>query len=125
MKYMVTGLSLLLLVACAPQNEQYYRMNPEILRAALQKCPNQAPSGVSCDQLSSIAIKMNRLADEWRMGPQAFGKKIISLQNRLATLQDQSGNASVKANNETTIQTVSEELQERLAVVKWLSSPVS
>jgi hypothetical protein len=109
----------LCLMACTPRDEHYYRVHPKALQDAIAACPAHAPKMVSCETLNQIAVRLNELVYELRMSPQDYGQKILRLQTEIAkqmTTQD----ASVKSMLDHHLQ----DLQERMAVVSWLESPV-
>lgn len=115
----------LLLVACSAKDEHYYRTNPQALQDALSACPNKQPSGVSCEKLSSIALTVNDLAYQLQTNPQAFGRKILSLQEKLATAQENLKSHPEQTELKTLIKENKQQLAECLAVVRWLESPES
>ncbi|CEG60662.1 hypothetical protein [Legionella micdadei] len=115
----------LVLVACSTQDEQYYRTHPQALQEAIKNCPAEQPSRLKCEELAGIATSVNKLAFQLQANPQAFGKKILSLQETLATQQ-----ATLKANPNQpelreTVKKTEESLAECLAIVRWLESPES
>ncbi len=121
-KYAVLMMMPLLANACA-HDEAYYRVHMPQLQTVLNKCPDSAPVGVSCVQLQKIALRANELGDELRSDPQGFGQKILALQEIMS--QD---NASLKKNHhqpalQESIAQHQTQLDERLAIVKWLESP--
>ncbi len=106
------------------KNEQYYLSKPKELQKALKACPNQAPQGLSCQQLEQIGDRMNRLAYQLQSNPQAFGNKILALQQTIAAQQ-----LELKKNRTKELQASlaqnQHDLVDFLAVVKWLESPES
>jgi len=82
MRYLFLACTLLL-VACSPQNERYYRTHPEALQNAIKKCPAHQPSHLSCKQLTGIARITNELAYQLQTNPQTFGQKILALQQTI------------------------------------------
>ena len=125
-KYLFIACVPLLLAACSAQkNEQYYRTHPQALQEAIKSCPAQQPAKINCQQLTDIAMDVNELAYQLQANPQAFGKKILALQETLA-----SQHASLKTNPDQlelkdTIQKNEAQLTECLAIVRWLESPES
>ena len=122
-KYLVIILIALGLTSCKTKNEHYYQSHPKELQQALKACPDQAPQGLTCQQLEQVGRRMNSLAYELQANPQAFGNKILSLQQAIATqhmeLKKNSNNKELKislAHNQR-------DLADYLAVVKWLESP--
>lgn len=102
-----------------------YQLHPTLLQAALAQCPATPPTVLSCDQLNEIAVQVNVLASQLRSSPQGFGQIILSLQESIAKqeLALQQGEQ-----NQTALAALAEnkrQLATRLAVVKWLESPVS
>jgi hypothetical protein len=123
-KYLVVILIALGLTSCNMKNEQYYLSKPKELQKALKACPNQAPQGLSCQQLEQIGDRMNRLAYQLQSNPQAFGNKILALQQTIAAQQ-----LELKKNRTKELQASlaqnQHDLVDFLAVVKWLESPES
>jgi len=122
MKYIVLMMLPFLANACA-HDEAYYRLHMTQLQAVINQCPTNPPTGVTCVQLQKIALNANALADELRMSPQGFGQKILSLQEAISA-----DKASLKINKhqpalQESIMLHKRQLDERLAVVKWLESP--
>jgi hypothetical protein len=114
---------LLLLVSCSQQNELYYQTHPQALQNAIKNCSAKQPSYLSCEQLSAIAIKTNELAYQLQTNPQAFGKKILALQETIAL---QKADLQTKANSpelRATFEKNKQFLAQCLAVVRWLESP--
>lgn len=122
LKYFLLAVLSFGLLACAPKDAHYYSLHPKALQQAIEKCPNQHPEQVSCEQLKAVAISVNELALQLRADPQGFGKKIIALQTLIA----KEGIALKKAPTPALQQSLSEnkrQLQAYLAIVKWLESP--
>lgn len=122
MKYIVLMMMPLLANACV-HDEAYYRFHMTQLQTVINKCPANPPAGVTCAQLQQIALHANVMADELRMNPQGFGQKILSLQETMSL-----DLASLKENHhqpalQESIILHKNQLDERLAVVKWLESP--
>lgn len=101
------------LVACGKKNENYYWHHPESLQKALNLCPGTQPKEISCEDLQRIARKLNDYSYELRKNPQEFGGEILKLQQKIGKKSKLNENTASLKN----------ELQERLAVVKWLESP--
>ena len=116
---------MLFLTSCMAHDKQYYRNNPQKLQAALKNCPEQQPKNVNCDVLKDIAQEMNRYAYELQLSPQQFGQKILLLQVQLAKMQDDVNQNSNQPDLKDKIAQNQQELETRLAVVKWLESPES
>lgn len=116
MKKLIVLFSLIALTACSSQDKSYYLGHPEAMQKALNECPAKSPGKISCSELKEVAVKFNQMANELRLNPQAFGKKILSLQEQLA-------NAKLKGNEKTSIQKLDNEITERLIMVKLFESP--
>ena len=125
MKYVFLICTSLLLVACATQDEHYYRTNPKILDQAVKNCPAQQPPKLSCAQLAKIAISVNELAYQLQINPQSFGKQILSLQETLAQQQVDLAKDPDQLELKSAIEKNKKQLAERLAIVRWLESPES
>lgn len=107
-KYSV-GLILSLVAAVSmAHTERYYNLHPDALQKAMAACPQKQPRDISCEQLKAIALRVNNLAYQLRLNPQEYGKEILALQEAIAKQEN-------KINKR--------DLEERLAIVKWLESP--
>lgn len=124
-KYLVVILIALGLTSCNVKNEQYYLSKPKELQKALKACPNQVPQGLSCQQLEQIGDRMNRLAYQLQSNPQAFGNKILALQQTIASQQLELKKNSTNKELQATLAQNQHDLVDLLAVVKWLESPES
>ena len=124
MRYMFIACTLLL-VACSPQNEHYYRTHPEALLNAIKKCPAQQPSQLSCKQLTAIANLTNELAYQLQTNPQTFGQKILALQQTIAAEIAELQSPSKTSELAETLTKNEQLLEQCLAVVQWLESPES
>lgn len=119
---LLIGLSLILSSCSAPKDEQYYRDNPRELQYLAKACPAQNTSNLTCEQLTKLALDMNKLAFELQMEPQHFGHKILNLQNSIY-LEQKSLAAVPNSAMQDALVKKQEELKQRLAIVKWLESP--
>ncbi|KTC78401.1 hypothetical protein [Legionella brunensis] len=115
----------ILSTACSAQDEAYYRQNPQALQQAVKNCPNKKPTQISCEQLAILAESVNELAYQLQINPQAFGKKILALQETLAKQQIELKNNPNQPDLKNLIEENKKNLAERLAIVKWLESPES
>ena len=105
------------------QDATFYSLHPVALQKALEKCPAAHPEGVSCEALDACATRANRLVSELHYSPQAFGQKILSLQEDMAKIESK---LKLHPTHESLQSSLSESqflLRERLAIVKWLESP--
>ncbi|BCA95232.1 hypothetical protein TUM19329_15930 [Legionella antarctica] len=124
-KYLVVILIALGLTSCNVKNEQYYLSNPKELQKALKACPNQTPQGLSCQQLEQIGGRMNRLAYQLQSNPQAFGNKILVLQQAISNQQLALKKNSSSKELQASLALNQRNLVDYMAVVKWLESPES
>lgn len=113
----------LMLTACSKHDERYYASHPRALQKAMTHCPARSLGALSCDALKVIALRINHLAYELRMNQQAYGQTILALQEKQHEYQQKlqqhpNQSEALQAFNELT-----QDLQERLFVVKWLESP--
>lgn len=122
MKYCVTIILSLFLIGCSKTDSSYYWQNPEKLKLALKSCPRKKPAGVSCDDLISIASKFQYLGGELRQNPQLFGMNIITLQQKIAKMEQQ---LQTKHDEQLkrTLQKEKDILSQFLAVVSYYESP--
>ncbi len=121
-KYVALMMMPFLAMGCT-HDEAYYRSNMAALQKVINKCPENHPAELTCDQLQKIALRANALADELRFDPQGFGQKILALQETMS--QDQ---ASLEMNHhqpalQESVELHQTQLNERLLIVKWLESP--
>lgn len=124
-RFLILGLATTLLLACQGRDENYYRVHPQELNEAIEKCPQKHPAGLTCEQMNGIVAEVNELATEVHRDAQGFGKKIIALQTELANLQLQLRKTPGKTDTVNAIDSIKLELAMRLAIVKWLESPES
>ncbi len=103
-------------------NSDYYVFNPNETQKALARCPQQSPADISCDQLEQIAIRLSDLATELRINPQAYGRSILSIQEKIAKQIEISKLHSTSELNSELNQN-QHSLRERLTIIKWLESP--
>ena len=124
-KYLVVILIALGLTSCNEKNEQYYLSNPKELQQALAACPNKAPQGLTCEQMEALGRRMNVLVTQLQSGPQAFGNKILMLQQTIANqqleLKKNGSNQELKAS----LAKNEHDLADSMVVVRWLESPES
>ena len=123
MKYMIFVAASLWISTAIAQDAQYYRLHPHALQQALKACPKQSAVRVSCEQLATIASKLNASADQLRSDPQGYGKKILSLQEDIAQQESRLRTTDLTAALQSSLNENKRTLQERLAIVKWLESP--
>jgi hypothetical protein len=123
-KFILLSLAGNLLIACSKHtSSNYYRANPHALIAAIKAC-HLAPTMTSeCAKLQIIAGKANQLAYRLQSNPQAFGRKIIALQEKLASLNAQLITHPKQSEIKQAIVHCQQQLDNYLAIVKWLESP--
>ena len=117
------GVLLISLTACSPQSEKNYASNPKALQTAIKQCPEKSPKKVSCEQLSEVASRINQLAYKLRADQQAYGKEILALQETITTQRSTLQENPKLASLQKDLRQNEQQLQERLAVVRWLASP--
>lgn len=113
------------LTSCMKKDKHYYQLHPNELQQAIKACPQQQPQGMSCEQLGTIANRMNSLAYQLQLSPQGFGTKILALQETIAHQQKQLKEANSNTELQDSLKKNKRDLSEYLAVVKWLESPAS
>ncbi|AUH72347.1 secreted endonuclease [Legionella sainthelensi] len=113
------------LASCSAKNEYYYQTHPDELQQALKACPERQPQGLTCEQLETLATRMNELAYKLQMSPQGFGQKIIALQEAIAKEQSQLETEQNNENLEASLMKKKQDLADHLAVVRWFESPKS
>lgn len=104
-------------------DERYYQLHPNALQKIIQDCPKPPSTDISCEQLASIALRLNASAQELRSNPQGYGKKILSLQEAIAEQEAMLRASPIKTDLQLSLNDKKRSLQERLAIVKWLESP--
>lgn len=124
-KCLVAILIVLGLTSCSAKDEHYYQTHPKELQQAMQSCPEIKPEGLTCEQLATVARRINSLAYQLQSSPQGFGNKILALQETIAGQQKQLALEKNNSTLQTTIAQNEEDLAEHMAVVKWLESPAS
>lgn len=112
-KYLTTVLWLFWSATGLAHDANYYKNNPNKLEEAITSCSVSRTNGLNCDELKKIALRVNELSYEIRVSPQGFGQKILMLEEAILSPMAQ----------QSDISSAREELQERLAIVKWLESP--
>ena len=106
---------------CFANSDLDLSLHPKKLQESIEKCNILAQSTPECEHLHKMAVRVNSLAYELRMNPQAYGQKILSLQVAIAKQIDKPQSS---ANTQSEIHpTLEQELRERLAIIKWLESP--
>lgn len=123
MRYITLAIISLWMTACAAHDGYYYSLHPKILQKALQECPKKQSSGIDCDQLKDIALRINESAYQLRLDPQAYGKKILFLQQTIAQQESALQEKSNQPDLQSSLKENKQNLQERMAIVKWLESP--
>ena len=117
MKYTLMMLSALWAVDCSAHDAPYYHLHPKELQKAILACNAKQAKGISCEQLNRVASNVNELAYQLRLDPQAYGQHILSLQQRIAKLESEATpDLAALADHKF-------ELEQRIAIVKWLESP--
>lgn len=111
------------LSGCQTQDEHYYRYHPQALKEQLQQCPQHTSSPLTCARLQDIAVELNELANELRQDPQVFGQRILSLQETIAKQRRLLSQTTDQSTIQASIQQNEQQLDTRIAVVRWLESP--
>ncbi|CAM2793866.1 hypothetical protein [Legionella worsleiensis] len=124
-KYLVMIFITLGLTACSERGEHYYRANPKELQMALESCPGQKPSGISCEQLAQLGRRLNSLAYQLQLSPQGFGNKILAIQQTIAEQKSKLNHSEGDSELKAALAQNEHDLADCLAVVKWLESPES
>lgn len=112
-----------LLTACVQKDVQYYWQHPDKLQAVLASCPSVQPQHIDCETLYTIQKTMSMLAIELQRNPQDFGKKIIGLQEHISKVTIQLKKDPDNQSLHNTMMHLKTELDQRLAVARWLESP--
>ena len=125
MKYFILSLAVVCLTACTTHDEHYFLVNPKALNQALENCPKEHPSNLTCDQLDAIAVDVKKLSYALQSNPQEFGQQILLLQTQLAELHQKLRTKPNQPEIAATVKSMTLQLEMRLAIVKWLESPES
>ncbi len=113
------------LTACSEQGEQYYRSNPKVLQMAIKSCPEKQPAGLTCEQIQQLGSRLSSLAYQLQLNPQAFGNKILAIQQTIAKQKLELKTGGLNTELKASIAQNEHDLADYLAVVKWLESPES
>jgi hypothetical protein len=124
-KYLVMIFIIMGLTACSERGEHYYRSNPKELQMAIKSCPEKQPAGLTCEQIEQLGSRMNSLAYQLQLNPQAFGNKILAIQQTIAKQKLELKAGGVNTELKASIAQNEHDLADYLAVVKWLESPES
>ena len=125
MRYIILVIISFWMVACSAHDEHYYSLHPDALQQALKQCPGQQPKHVSCEQLKTVALHVNDLANQLRANPQDYGKQILALQETVAKQETALQQNAKQPDLDAELNNNKQQLKERLAIVKWLESPES
>lgn len=99
--------------ACTVQHDlAYYRTHPQAVFEALQAC-DVSTHEKHCQQLQALGRSFRQWANDVKLNAQAYGQTIIALQQECVK---PSLTAAAK-------ETCRQEVEMRLAVVRWLESP--
>lgn len=125
MKYLIIIFTFFGLTSCQAKDALYYRTHPVELQVALRDCPGKHPRDMTCDQLTDIGKRINSLAFELQGSPQAFGNKILMLQQQISAMQGQLKKGETNHELQAKLEVANQELVDRMSIVKWLESPES
>lgn len=109
---------------CFAKAINYSQLTPQIIENDLANCPQKSPKlNVTCSDLKQIAERINDLAIQLQVDRQGYGKAILAAEEKLALQQEllakNQGDSKIVAE----IDLNQQEINERLAIVKWLESP--
>lgn len=124
MKWVIVLWTLLWCLTGNAHTEMYYYLHPTKLQKALDACTQQTAIP-DCDELKQIAIRLNNAAFELRRNPQYFGKQILDLQETIAKQEVSLENNPTQSDLAALLKNNRQELQRKLAIIKWLESPES
>lgn len=125
MRYLLIAFIGFWVAACQAHDEHYYWLHPNALQTALTTCSQTKASQLPCERLSTLATYMSELAYELKISPQAFGQKILVLQETIAQQEDRLLSSAKQPSVEASLNENKQALQARLAIVRWLESPSS
>lgn len=124
-KYVIFLLMSLSASVCMAYDEDYYRLNPNVLQKVVMACPAVKPKDMTCSEVNGIAQQMNALANELRRDPQVFGQQVLQLQETIAKDTLKLKEVPKSAALYLALEENKHLLKGRLAVIKWLESPES
>lgn len=124
-KYIMVLIMSLGLLSCATKDEAYYRTHPKALQEALKTCPDQQPAQVSCQQLQDMGKILNTLVYQLQSNPQAFGSKIIKLQQTIISQENELNLNKTDEDLAANLERNRQKLADSMVIVKWLESPES
>ena len=115
------------LSSCQAKDERYYQMNPDALKTAVVTCNNEDKPSPKCQKLYALAQQMNELAYALQINPQAFGQRILSLQQSITKQEMQQKQSKQPQGDKMTenLKQDKKKLELLLAVVRWKESPES
>jgi hypothetical protein len=122
-KYIIIAMAFFCGSASAAHDNDYYRLHPKKLQNVLQTCAEKQSSAINCEQLKTIALSINESAYQLRLDPQGYGKKILLLQQTIAQQESLLNEQSNQSGLQSTLNENKRQLQQHLAIVKWLESP--
>lgn len=122
-KWIGLGFCLFALSACSPQNEKSYLATPKALQEAMKNCPENPPKNVTCEQINEMATRINQLVYKLQVDQQGFGKDILALQQTITMERHSLQKNPTEATLQKNLKQNERQLQEHLAVVRWLESP--
>ena len=122
-KYIMLVITSFWMVSCVAHNDRYYSLHPNVLQDAITECSNKPSKDVDCEQLKVIASKVNELAYQLRLNAQEYGKEILALQETIAKQEMTLPGAPNQSELQASLLENRQQLEVRLAVVKWLESP--
>ena len=125
MRYFLVVLFAGLTLTASAQDERYYKLHPKALQQAIKECSIKKQSSLSCDNLLSIAVYVNEMAQQLQSNPQAFGQSILELQETIARQEQQLFQHTNQSEIKSALDENKKQLAERLALVNLLESPES
>lgn len=95
----------------------YYKLNPEKIQKALKTCTED------CDTLMKAEAFVRQLSAELYRNPQAFGQKILSLQEKIVKEQSALRATPNQPQLEQALKEHQDTVAEYLAIARWHMAP--
>lgn len=123
LRFSLTVFMILYLAVSTAADERYYREHPELIHAALMRCPvvSPKPKKVSCETLEKIAKESTAILLELERNPQQYGLDIMHMQAVLA--EQMAGKSAQHDVSQQDLARIQANLVLRLALIRSLESP--
>jgi len=122
-KYIAILVTSLWVMVASGHGDRYYLLHPKVVQNAMASCDSNQTTALNCKQIEAIASRLNEAAYQLQSNPQGYGQIILKLQQDIAQKESQLQKKPHEPALLLSLKASQQELQERLAIVKWLESP--